>query len=211
MMGAGDRDQIIEMISERMDFSFREEDLSPKLRREIGQITKAMNYYYGLDKNINEVKTRANIEIFFAVILIGVGLITLWFWVGIIFLVGAVLVIWAYTKERRLMKEKEVEATSLWSTLDNRIEQLSKQIYNELSLLHEAKIRPIVKHIVVDFASIIQAARGRGIILSNIECPYCSGVVEIPTTGEYFKCQYCGKTVHATKIFDKLKDILTPS
>jgi len=210
-MSYGDRDRIIVMISEKLDFDFSEEDLSPKLRREIGQIARKMDDYDMLAADADETKSRARTEIFLTPVLIIIGVVLLWFWIGVIFIVAGFLCFWIYTKEKAKAKSKEVEATSLWSDLDNRIGQLAKLVYDELSLLHEARIRPIVKHIVLDFANIIQAARGRGIILTNIECPYCNGIVEIPSTGEYFKCQYCGKTIHATKIFDKLKDILTPT
>lgn len=211
-MSSGDRYCIIEMISERMGFDFREEDISPKLRREIGQIAEKVNRYEQIVANMDDAREKAKFAIvfsFFTVILGMVLAVLVTFWSGAIFFMFSLAGCSQCIKNKTVARDMKVEATSLWSDLDNRIEQLSESVYSELSLLHEAKVRPTVKHIMVDFSSIIQAARGKGIVLSNIECPHCNGTVEIPPTGEYFQCQYCGKTIYATKIFDKLKDLLT--
>ncbi|MCW4043278.1 MAG: hypothetical protein NWE90_06100 [Candidatus Bathyarchaeota archaeon] len=208
-MSSADRYDLNEMISERLGFDFSEKDLSPKLRREIGQVSARLDDYNLLVEDIDALKTRSYMEISFAAILGIIGILTVLYTIGIVLLVAVIPICMLYIRHRRDVRNKEEEATSLWSSLDNRIEQVSKLAFDELSLLHEARIRPTVKHVMVDFAALIQAAKGKGIILSRIECPYCNGVIEIPSTGEFFKCQYCGKTVHATKIFDKLKDVLT--
>jgi ribosomal protein S27AE len=137
-------------------------------------------------------------------------MITIFIYIGLIFFLFAVWAYLSYRKNMAIAKSKETEAYSWWTEITNGVKKLSDNAYNELSALHEARVRPTVKHVMVDFASIIQAAKGKGIILDAIQCPYCGAAVNIPTSGEYFYCKYCGKTIHATKVFDKLRDILSP-
>jgi len=200
------------MLSQRLGFSFKEEDLSPKLRREIGFIAKKLRQY---DQTIilrDKSKSAATNLIAAIVLLTILGVIFLFVYlIGTIFLVLAYVVYRSYKKKKNLAATKESEATSLQSEINNQVKELSESTYSELSLLHEAKVRPTVKHIMVDFADIIEAAKGKGIFLSTIECPYCKAAIEIPTTGEYFKCKYCGKTIYAIKVLDKLKGILSPN
>ncbi len=60
-------------------------------------------------------------------------------------------------------------------------------------------------HVVVDFAKIIQAAKGRGLILDSVRCPRCNAAVSLPKEGHAFQCDHCGNTIHAVDIFEKLK------
>ena len=62
-----------------------------------------------------------------------------------------------------------------------------------------------MEHVIVDFARILEAAHGRGIILDTIECPSCKASISLPGSGDTFQCEYCGKSIRATDIFEKLK------
>jgi len=210
-MSSESRSRIIDMMSKIMGFSLREDDLPPRLRKEIGDVAKRLDYYNYVVSVRDRAKATSTRRIFsfIAMVILGVFL-TLVFVFGVIFFVLALWAYRSYKKNKDIAKSKEAEASSWWSDVNNRVKKIADEAYNELSALHEAKVRPAVKHIIVDFASIIQAARGKGIILETIECPYCNGALRIPTSGEYFECKYCGKTIHATLIFDKLKGILTP-
>lgn len=199
------------MMSQRMNFSFGEEDLPPKLRKEIGDSAQRLDYYNSVASTRDRAKATARARLYILIALAIMGAITIVIFIGLIFFGLAFWAYWSYKKNIATAKSKEREAYSWWTDITNRVNKLSDDAYNELSALHEARVRPTVKHVMVDFASIIQAAKGRGIILDNIECPYCKGAVNIPTSGEYFYCKYCGKAIHATKIFDKLKDILSPT
>lgn len=203
------RSRVINMISQRLGFSFREEDLPPKLRKEIGFVAQRLDMYDQTVFTIKKTKSTASNRIGVIVFLIIVGVIFCFVYlIGIVFFVATFFAYRSYKKIKMKVKDKEAEADSLRLEIDNRVKQLSDSAYGELSLLHEARVRPTVKHLMVDFADIAQAVKGKGIILSTIECPYCKGAVEIPESGEYFKCKYCGKTIYATKIFDKIKGIL---
>lgn len=207
------RSRIIDMISQRLGFSFREEDLPPKLRKKIGLIAQREELYDQISSQIGRKKTIATqitvVILFF--LFLGLFMVLLAVWFGVAFMLVAIVGYLALRREKTLTKDMESEATSLRSEIDTDVDELSESAYNELSLLHEARVRPTIKHLMLDFADIIQAVKGKGIILSTIECPYCKGAVEIPESGEYFKCKYCGKTIYATKIFDKLKDMLSPT
>ncbi|MBE0512690.1 hypothetical protein IBX38_06545 [Candidatus Bathyarchaeota archaeon] len=223
-MSSESRARVIDRISKIVGFKPREEDLPPKLRKEIGQIAKKEEHYNWLVNLINKSEKDKILWLSYTICISIIGLTLFlsavfpqtthpflpnFLWIGPVFLVFAFIVFrFFFLKYRTRANQKRVEAIDFRIDLDKEIKQLSKAVYNELSSLHEAKVRPTVRHIVIDFARIIQAARGKGIVLTSIECPHCNGVVEIPPTGEYFKCQHCGKTIHATKIFDKLKDLL---
>jgi len=191
--------------------------LPPKLRREIGEVAEKLDYYNYVASDRDRAKAASANRILISVFLVFLGLATLFLSIlitvlvifGAVFLALSVWSIVSYSKNKATAGRKQIEAYSWWSSINKQVETLANEAYNELSTLHEARVRPTVKHVIVDFAGIMKAAKGKGLILTSIECPHCSGAVEIPSTGEYFECQYCGKTIHATKIFDKLKDILT--
>ena len=88
---------------------------------------------------------------------------------------------------------------------DSQIAKMSEEIFQQLSEVHEARVRPKMEHVIVDFARILEAARGRGIILDTIECPSCKASISLPGSGDTFQCEYCGKSIRATDIFEKLK------
>jgi hypothetical protein len=199
------------MMSQAMNFSFREEDLPPKVRKEIGDVAQRLDYYNFVASTRDRAKATARSRIYILIALAIIGAITIVIFIGLIFFGLAFWAYWSYKKNKAAAKSKETEAYSCWKDITNRVKKISDDAYNELSALHEARVRPTLKHVMVDFASIIQAARGRGIVLDTIECPYCRGAVNIPPSGEYFQCKYCGKTIHATNVFDKLKDILSPT
>ena len=103
-----------------------------------------------------------------------------------------------------LIAQKRRELAAISVGLNGEIVKTSKEIFQQLSEAHEAKVHPQIRHIVVDFARIVEAARGRGIILDTVECPNCKGSVSLPNEGDSFQCKFCGKLIHATDIFEKL-------
>lgn len=232
------RAEICAMMSEIMGFDFREQELPPKLRKEIGDLAETLDYYYLLIHDLNAAKTeyedtRVRFALLFFGSVIGIIMVIVFPFFSpqmpgilkslstkpvetivilvVLFFATFISFVKMRTPPNETIKEKEKDATSCWSDINNQVKKLAEETYNELSTLYEAKVTPTVKQLVIDFARIIQAAKGRGIILDTIECPYCKAAVRIPTSGEYFECKYCGKVIHATKIFDKLKDILYPT
>lgn len=63
--------------------------------------------------------------------------------------------------------------------------------------------------LVVDFSFLKSIAEKGGLLLTTVSCPHCGGQVELPKSGEFCKCNYCGKQVYAIDIFDKMKDLIS--
>lgn len=228
-MSSESRSQALRMISESAGFSFKEEELSPGLRKKITEVAAQLDHYYSARADLNEMEAKENKEyggacwcglsgiIGLIVLIWGVAAgwaanqpllnLVVGFGICIAIIIGALIAMTG----RSGLAGKRGEVASLWSTIEGRVDELAKEVESELSAVQEAKVRPTVRHVVIDFARIIEAARGRGIILDKVECPHCGGTIAIPASGEHFKCEYCGKTVYATSIFDKLKDILSPT
>jgi len=61
---------------------------------------------------------------------------------------------------------------------------------------------------IIDFSFLRKQLEKGGITLTVIKCPNCSGSVNVPDSGSYFNCQYCGSTIHATDIFEKMKGLI---
>jgi len=205
------------MISQCLGFDFKEEDLPPFLRKKIGVAAKKMDkvdkledYQISLEKSANEAMSLSIFLTIAGFILMIIGALILL----IVIIIGLVLLVVAYFSFKR-SKRKQMMANGLqfainpiWSEIAGMTVRLSQSTYDELSSQYEARVRPTVKHLMIDFTKIIQIAKSKGIVLSVVECPYCKGTVKIPKTGDTFQCQYCGKTVHAIKIFDRLKELM---
>jgi hypothetical protein len=216
------REEIIKAIFSKIGFSFKEEELSPSLRKTIGELAEQQDYLWRLYGEEKRHKETAQSALCFGVAasIIGwpfifIGLVffsTLALLFGLVTgVMGTLLCYSWYKRERRLLAETEDEISSCSSKLEEKISNLSDSIYSELSEVHEARIRPTLRHIMVNFAEIIQAAKGKGIILETIHCPHCAAPASLPKTGESFQCKHCGGTIHATNVFEMLKGILTPA
>jgi len=128
---------------------------------------------------------------------------------GIITLViGYAIYRFVYQSAKSGRQRLESQVSSKSAEWDAEVDTLSKEVYNELSEIHEQKVRPKVKELKIDFASLLQQTRGKGFILETIECPNCGGKVTIPKTGNITRCQHCGKDVYAVDIFERFKQVL---
>jgi ribosomal protein S27AE len=216
------------MISEKAGFSFKEDELSPELRKKISNVAAQLDKYYSECVELEQMEAKEDEEyaiagwcclsgiIGLAVLIYGItqgwataadlSSLVVGFGICIVVIIGAFLIM----PRGQALADKRRNVASLWSTIESRVDELAKEVESELWAVQEAKVRPTVRHVVIDFARIIEAARGRGIILDKVECPHCGGIIAIPASGEQFKCEYCGKTVYATSIFDKLKNVLSP-
>jgi hypothetical protein len=215
------RNKVVKIVSEKLGFSFKEEDLSPKLRGQIGtlaiEIDKAdalriASKYYEREANkFLGYAVLCGIISIFLLLFTFTGLTLIATFLGFLFLGISYILYNTSMREERKARDIRSKANEIWSEVIKNILQLSELIYSELSALYEARVRPTIRQITIDFASIIQAVKDKGIILGTIECPYCKAPIELPTKGESFKCQYCGKMIKAIDIFDKLKGILAPN
>lgn len=62
--------------------------------------------------------------------------------------------------------------------------------------------------VTIDFSFLKSIAEKGGIVLNTLSCPYCSGVLEVPNSGNIMQCIHCGRKVYATDIFEKMKSVL---
>ncbi len=106
---------------------------------------------------------------------------------------------------RETARSENQELAAIGIAVDREISTLAKNVLQELSETHDARVNPRMTHVVVDFAKIIQAAKGRGLILDSVRCPRRDAAVSLPKEGHIFQCDYCRSTIHAVDIVEKLK------
>jgi len=210
------RSTVIEMMHVDVGFDFKEEDLSPKIRKEItmlaGKIDQA-HYLWNLgEKARREANNKANI--FYTCVGLALLLFLLWIVAPYLIFFSFLLFPAGYHYHRLSVKAKKkaidygFQGDSKWQEVVQETESLAKKAYDELTVLHEARVRPTIKQVTIDFARIIEAAKGKGIILETIECPYCKAPAKLPKNGDSFECQHCGRTIKAMNVFDMLKGIM---
>lgn len=205
---------ILSMLGSKVGFRFNESELSPTLRKRLGDLESLKGV---LDRSGNEIgglehrKATTWGYAFFSG-LVGLVLLILGF-VSLLFIVLGVIALGIavsfYRSRARplnlMLSQKRRDLAVIALAFEYQLSKVSEEVFQQLAEIHEAKIRPTVRHVVIDFAAIIQAAHGRGIILDTMQCPSCSGTVSIPKDGDVFQCKYCGKAIHAVDIFEKLK------
>ena len=63
-------------------------------------------------------------------------------------------------------------------------------------------------HVMLDFSFLKTYMEKGGLIMQVLKCPHCSGTIEFPESGTKIKCSYCGKTIYAQDIFEKVRSLL---
>jgi ribosomal protein S27AE len=62
--------------------------------------------------------------------------------------------------------------------------------------------------VVLDFSALKDAMLKGGLTLQKTKCPECGASITLPTTGNQIKCEYCGSTIYAQDIFEKIKSLI---
>jgi hypothetical protein len=62
--------------------------------------------------------------------------------------------------------------------------------------------------VTIDFSFLKSIAEKGGIVLNTLSCPYCNGVLEVPSSGNIMQCIHCGRKVYAIDVFEKMKSVL---
>src|SRR3990170_5659543 len=208
------RASILSILSNRVGFPFEESELSPTLRRQMTDLVSLKQSLDGAGFIVDDlVRREGNLWVYTIIsFLAGVVLILAGFsnasliLAGIIALaVGAVLYYGTLKPVEQTLAGKRKDLAVVAVAFDSQVAKMAEEIFQQLSEAHEARVRPKMEHVIVDFARILEAARGRGIILDTIECPSCKASISLPGSGDTFQCEYCGKTIRATDIFEKLK------
>ena len=84
--------------------------------------------------------------------------------------------------------------------IENAIEIRRKEI--------EAEKKKERLHVMLDFSFLKTYMKKGGLIMQVLKCPHCSATLEFPESGTQTKCSYCGNTIYAQDIFEKVKSLL---
>jgi hypothetical protein len=72
----------------------------------------------------------------------------------------------------------------------------------------EAEKRKERVQIVLDFGALKEYMTKGGLVLQTVKCPHCGAPIKIPQSGNQTICEYCGNTVLALDIFEKIKSLI---
>jgi ribosomal protein S27AE len=61
---------------------------------------------------------------------------------------------------------------------------------------------------MLDFSILKDYMTKGGISVQSIKCPQCKAPLTMPENGSFVKCGYCGSTVYASDIMDRVKQLI---
>jgi DNA-directed RNA polymerase subunit RPC12/RpoP len=82
---------------------------------------------------------------------------------------------------------------------------IEKQIEERRKELEAEKNKVIVN---IDFEELKQYMERGGLTLKTFKCPQCSAPLSLPDSGNSVKCPYCGSTVLANDVFERVKMLI---
>lgn len=62
--------------------------------------------------------------------------------------------------------------------------------------------------IVFDFSALKAYMEHGGLVLQKVKCPECGAPIKLPQSGNQTTCEYCGSTILAHDIFEKIKNLV---
>ncbi len=89
---------------------------------------------------------------------------------------------------------------SFRGTLIAQIEARKKEIDRERT---EGSVK-----IMLDFSALRDYMTRGGISVQAVKCPQCRAPLNMPENGNFVKCSYCGSTVYASDIMDRVKQLI---
>jgi hypothetical protein len=182
------RARVIQDITPMVGFPFSEPELSPTLRRRVGELEPM---YQQLDVRSLELTNLAKQKGSYQLVLFFLGIIGVLFLVfGIVSwplaIIGAAcfglayLFYQSFVLENSLkIRQKETEISQLKTDARSRLDSLSKEIYEELSAMHSIRSHPqsqgsIVKETIVKEVVMIPCAFCRSLMpQTSTFCPNC--------------------------------------
>ncbi len=182
------RARVIQELTPRVGFPFSEPELSPQLRRRVGELEPMFQQE---DANSLDLSNLAKQKGSYQLVLFIFGIIGVLFLVfGIVSwplaVVGAGSLGLAYLFYQSFVVEsslriqlKEAEISQLKTNAKSRLDSLSKEIYDELSAMHSTRSHPqsqgsIVKETIVKELVMIPCAFCRSLMpQTSTFCPNC--------------------------------------
>ena len=61
---------------------------------------------------------------------------------------------------------------------------------------------------MIDFSALREYMANGGISVQAVKCPQCKAPLSMPESGSFVKCAYCGATVYASDIMDRVKQLI---
>jgi len=185
-------------LTKRVGFPFSESELSPALRRQVGEIADIEQRIYALTylidqkmSAVSQLKSRKTSQTAWIIVSAVLGALLL------IIIIGAALFIVTYLfyrrrqKTGRLIQERTLEIpglntelASLKAALDTRLTTATREIFNELSVAHQVRAGSIGS------GSTVQLVKETIKEVVMVPCNYCHSLM--PQTS--LRCPYCGAT-----------------
>lgn len=184
------RTSVLQMLSEKVGFEFNETQLSPSLRKSIGQVEALWQEFESSGSNLQkQYGSKTNYEILLLA-LVGVGIIAiLWtvFSIAVITLVIPVSIFayLVYLQRQKIatrIQKLQSEDDKLFSAIKEKIGALSTDVFSELSAVHQASSRTsqpssttqIVRETVLKEVVMIPCSYCRGLMpQTSVFCPNC--------------------------------------
>ncbi len=172
-----------------MGFPFSEQDLSPSVRKSIGELEPLYNQLDDKSREYDHLtKQRSDLQ-FVTLILGGAGLmfafagVIAWGFaiLGIVFLgIAGVVYILTFNENSQKLRIRGAEVSELTKTARAELASVSKTIYDELSAVHANKTSPHASRTIVKETVVKEVVM--------IPCSYCKGLM--PQTSVF--CPECG-------------------
>jgi len=192
------RTTVLGWLTKRVGFPFSEAELSPVLRRQVGEISDVEQRIYGLTYLIDQkmaavthLRSSKNSQTLWIILSSALGALLLIVVVGI----ALFLVTYLFYRKRktteRLIQERtleienlKTEVASLKSILDAKLMTLTPEIFNELSSAHQVRVASSTS------GSTVQVVRETIKEVVMVPCGYCRSL--IPQVSP--RCPNCGAT-----------------
>lgn len=192
------RDMVVGWLAKRVGFHFSESELSPVLRRRVGEISDVQQQVYGLtyltDQKmaaISSLKSKKSSLTAWMIVSVILGVLLLIVIVGIALFAVTYLLYRRRQKTERLIQERTLEIAnlnaelvSLKSSLDAKLTALTPEIFTELSSAHEVRVASSSS------GSTVQMVRETIKEVVMIPCAYCHSLM--PQVS--LRCPHCGAT-----------------
>jgi len=144
-------------LSARIGFQFREEELSPELRRRVGEASALKQEIdsksYTLAQKepwVRTLRSRKSSQTAWGIALIVLGVVSLIVIIGVAFIIGGIILLLRRQKSERLIQERTretyspaQEASTLNATLVAKLPSLANDIFAALSASHQVRTAAI--------------------------------------------------------------------
>lgn len=192
------RGTVLGWLTNRVGFPFSEAELSPMVRRQVGDISDVQQRIYSLTYLIDQkmaavtnLRSSKSSQTMWMILSAAAGALLLIVIVGIALFPVTYIFYRRRQKTERLIKERvleienlKTEVATLKSALDAKLTALAPEIFNELSSAHQVRVAS------TNSGSTVQVVRETIKEVVMVPCSYCRSL--IPQVSP--RCPNCGAT-----------------